>query len=80
MSKYRPTSFGKEVTVGYGWVARWEDGTLGYLLPNHLGSGTNTPAAEDWVPPNEEMVLCKITVEVQPRKDGRLTTRKLSSL
>jgi hypothetical protein len=71
MSKYRKTELGEDKTVGYGWVARWRDGSLGYILPDHLGHGNNKPAQKDWFPPGMKGVLCKITVEVVGRSDGR---------
>lgn len=76
MSKYRRTYFHKRVTMGHGWVARWPDGTLGWLMPTHLGQGNNTPERQDWWPDQVDLVLCKITVEVVRRKDGRVIGRR----
>lgn len=71
MSKYRRTRYGKKKTVGYGWVGRWRDGRLGWVLPDHLGCGTNQPYDRDYLRPDDKLVLCKITVEVVSRSDGR---------
>lgn len=70
MAKYRRTKFGMKKSVGYGFVGKWRDGTLGWCLPKHLAQGNNTPDIEPWNQ-NEKAVLCKITVEKVMRKDGR---------
>ncbi len=79
MSKYRKTVFGEDKTVGHGWVAIWADGTLGHILPSSLGHGNNMPDWEPWMGANTELVLCKITVEVERRSDGRLIAKTLKA-
>ena len=70
-----------EKTVGYGFVGEWNDGTLGWNLPQHVD---DSPCARepsdhwqaaglDW---NDRAVLCKITVEAVRDKRGRLVTRR----
>lgn len=68
-------------TVGYGYVGRWRDGTLGWMLPAHLG-GYARPAEppsdlfQQIALPKDRVVLCRITVEVIKDSLGREITRK----
>lgn len=73
---------GTKKTVGYGFVGRWMDGTLGWWLPNHI-SGMPRERAEPYNPclddlynKPENLVLCKITVEQVFGKNGRVIGRK----
>lgn len=70
----RRTEFGISKTVGYGWVGRWRDDTLGWFLPSHLGCGVNEPQTTDWNN-GEKAVLCKINVEQVFGSDGREIVR-----
>lgn len=62
------------VTVGYGYVGRWHDGTLGWFLPTHLlGYNIRLPEPPDsqGFAKGELFELCKITVEKVPGKRKR---------
>lgn len=77
MSKNRRTSYGKDKTVGYGWVARWrDDETLGWLLPEHLPPWNSQPRPTNYNA-GTKLVLCRITVEVVKRSDGKSIGRIL---
>ena len=47
------TKLGKKQSVSFGWVGRWNDGTLGWFLPRHLAYPPNGPE----VPAGETAVL-----------------------
>lgn len=72
----------KEKSVGYGFVGKWEDGQLGWFLPNHLtATGRRLPdiaaAHPNWSNIGERSYLCKITVELVRDKLGRPIIRKV---
>jgi hypothetical protein len=64
----------KTKTVGFGYVNRWNDGSLGWFLPLHLaGDGRRFSESPN---PNanakhEPAFLCKITVTQVFDKRGR---------
>ncbi|MHA1573257.1 MAG: hypothetical protein ACTSX8_04625 [Alphaproteobacteria bacterium] len=70
-------------TVGFGWVGRWDDGTIGWILPavltGHVGN-INTPPHNSYAGPDVRLVKCRITIEVIKDKRGRPITRKASTL
>lgn len=68
-------------TVGYGYVGRWMDGTLGWAMPEHLDSygrrHTNKPDRKvKRYMRDEPVYLCKITVQVVKDKRGREIIRR----
>lgn len=68
----------KNKVVGYGYVGRWADGSIGWFLPTHI-AGSQTPespshAAEEHAS-GELFELCKITVEVVHGKRRRRVKR-----
>jgi hypothetical protein len=64
----------KTKTVGFGYVNRWRDGSLGWYLPQHL-CGLSRRFAERPNPnervKHEPAFLCKITVIQVFNKRGR---------
>lgn len=69
---------GERKTVGYGYVGRWGDGTVGWAMPRHLSGSTRfaePPVQQDWTR-GETAVLCRVTVEVVRDKRGREIRRK----
>ncbi len=65
--------------VGFGWVGRWSDGTIGWILPDHLlcyPKGTEAPDHRPYVDPDKRLVRCRITVEVLKDRCGRPITRR----
>lgn len=75
---------GKDKSVAYGWVGRWWNGTIGWILPTHLDpSGGNYPDFENQkyvraarFRENNELIFCKITVEVIKR-NGKPVRRRI---
>lgn len=72
----------KEKVVGYGYVGRWGDGTLGWFLPMHLSSyGEKYPA----IPSGNKYEFChgelaekcKITIEPLKNKNGKPIRRRI---
>lgn len=67
----------KDVQVGYGYVGRWNDGSIGWFLPNHCSGGRRNCdgisqfALENGIAKGETFALCRITVEVVHDKRGR---------
>ncbi len=67
--------------IGYGWIGRWNDGQIGWGLPDCLSD--NLTAVADMGPPGRphapgEMVIkCRITVEVVHDKRGREIRKKV---
>jgi len=66
---------GQMLSNGYGWVGRYADQGLGFLMPETLGfcrpmpdipSGDRLKAA-----PGVQLTLCKITIEPVLDDDGR---------
>lgn len=62
---------GKKKTVGFGYVGRWKNGTLGWFLPTHLcgrRDGSEHPNDEAGVYSNDDdrFALCRITIEQVP--------------
>jgi hypothetical protein len=73
----------KDKTTGYGFVGRWRDGTLGWILPDYLsgysrGSYTEPPSPRfhKSARPIDRAVLCRITIEVVKDSRGRSIVRK----
>ena len=62
----------KTKTVGYGWVGKWRDGTLGWIMPRHVNGLSlrvpEYPADINFVSDEDQFTLCKITVEEVPGK------------
>jgi hypothetical protein len=58
--------FGEKKSIGYGYVGKWNDETLGWCMPRHLSDtragGVNTARVEGYNR-DEPVYLCKITVE-----------------
>jgi hypothetical protein len=59
------------LTVGYGYVAKWSDGMLGHCLPEQLcGHSRRYPEPcaphPEWLNIGEPSYLCKITIERVP--------------
>jgi hypothetical protein len=72
----------EEKTVGYGYVAPWCDGTLGWAVPRFLGGhGPRCPEIPDLLShPYAEgalLVKCKITIEVVKGKSGKPIRRRI---
>jgi hypothetical protein len=70
-------------TVGYGYVGRWDDGTLGWCTPAHVQGtpGYNEPVSElgkQNAAPDQRFYLCRITVEMVTDSRGRKITRRAS--
>jgi hypothetical protein len=69
-------------TVGYGYVGKWRDETLGFFLPDQLAGHARhigiepVPHDRSWVYPEDVGYLCKITVEQVFAKNGRPITRR----
>jgi hypothetical protein len=76
----------KNKTIGYGFVGRWYNGSVGWCMPRHLSQSSVRGRSE---PPSDVFdenakdgdcaVLCKITVEVVHDKLGREIRRKKKS-
>jgi hypothetical protein len=71
-------------TIGYGYVGRWNDGTLGWCLPARVSpcmpSMRLSERAEphpDWSNIGEPSYLCKITIQLVKNKRGKPTMRKI---
>lgn len=70
-------------TVGYVYVGRWSDETLGWIIPKHVyGWGKNLPSIPklsemgEWAR-DAELVKCKITLEVVKGKNGKPIKRRI---
>jgi len=63
--------------VGFGWVGRWADGTIGWRVPEHVTGfqEVERPRATRFMRPTKKLTRCRITVEVLPDKRGRPVTR-----
>jgi hypothetical protein len=69
----------KTKTVGFGYVGRWGDGTLGWCLPTFLNGYKNVreyPKAADFND-GEPAYLCKITVQLVKGKSGKPIMRRM---
>jgi hypothetical protein len=70
-------------TVGRGYVGAWNDGRLGWFLPDHLEPSTSHLSADkaashpDWSNIGVPSYLCKITIEPITTKAGRLIVRRV---
>ena len=66
--------------IGYGYVGRWCDGTLGWAMTDHVDGrygGLGSPKDVPWTRDSEQnAVLCRITVEQVFNRDGRAITRR----
>lgn len=75
----RSAHAGTERSVGYGYVGRWSDGTLGWFLPDHLTGDkwTNDPPSTHECAHNATFVLCRVTVEQVFDSRKRAITRRV---
>jgi hypothetical protein len=77
----------KNKTVSYGYVGRWHDGSLGWVMPKFLSDnyGPKHPAVprlqdNPFVSAFEDVPLfekCKITIEVVKNKKGKAIRRRI---
>lgn len=73
---------GKRTTTrarGYGYVARWLDGTLGWWLPDHLSGwrrSADHPSSNEFNE-GEPAFLCEITIKQVFDKRGRPIVRRI---
>lgn len=74
----------RDKSVSKAWVGRFYDGTIGWCVPEHLAgferASANAPSGRAYVAPDDEFVLCRITVEVLHDKRGREITRKAKAI
>lgn len=66
--RYLDATTGQTRAVGYGYVGRWSDGTIGWSLPSFITGSrerAQVPRVTDWNT-GEPLELCRITVEVVP--------------
>ena len=78
-----PRTADENEAVGFGWVGRWNDGSIGWVLPDHLAchSGeTEAPFRRCCVSPDTRLVRCRITIEVLKDKKGRPITRRAKTV
>ena len=75
----RKGKLGKNKSVGYGWVGRWNGEELGWVLPTHLsGEDVERPDKDyNWVRNKDQLTLCKITIEAVKNKRGKNITKKM---
>lgn len=68
-------------TTGRGWVGRWRDGGIGWVMPAHLtGRGIDRPSTDlRYVSDEDTFILCEITVKMVKNKNGKPITRKMQS-
>lgn len=69
---------------GFGFVGRWCDGTLGWVLPSHLnGNGRRCPdriqGRYSSFSVGERSYLCKITIRQVLDSRGRPIVRRIKS-
>lgn len=67
----------KTRSVGYGWVGRWDDGTLGWFLPNHLTGYRNDGPNDNEHLKGETVFKCRITIEQVLSTNGREITKRI---
>lgn len=72
---------GETKTISYGYVGRWNDGTLGWFLPDHASGNVrfvNQPSERGLrnSSKDDRFVLCRITIEQVFAKSGRPITRR----
>ena len=67
----------KTKTVGYGWVSKWKEGTLGWFLPAHLCgyNGSNEIFNGHECQKGEMAYLCRIEVKQVFDSKGREIVR-----
>jgi hypothetical protein len=80
MSIKRESKSGKEKSVGYGYVGVWNTGDLGWVLPEHLtcNSFSREFPDKDFIYPEDDLFLCKITVELVKDRKGRPIIRHIN--
>ncbi len=73
----------KEKTVGYAFIGRWNDGTLGWGMPDVLSGnprrfldGTGRLFEENSMN-GDRAFLCKVTIEQVFKSNGAAITRRV---
>jgi len=79
--KAKDAETGERRTVTYGYVGRWNDGTLGWFLPSHATgvNGDNDAPSEyalEMSTPGDRFVLCRIQIDQVFDARGREITRR----
>ena len=73
-----------DCTTGKGWVGRWRDGSVGWVMPEHLKGysygSADAPHTRRYIEADDKFYLCKITVHVLKDKKGRPITRSARTL
>ena len=81
--KREKAKLGKTKSVGYGYVAKWRDGTLGWKVPPHISEQSRQPRLDEADKGilrrggHDRLIFCKITIEQVFDSKGRAITRKI---
>ena len=72
----------KEKVVGYGYVGRWSDGTLGWFMPMHMSNNSekypHIPRGRGYLFCRGELAeKCKITIEPVKNSKGLPIRRRI---
>lgn len=69
----------KDREIGYGWVGRWKDGSLGWVLPDHMDNQSNRPdTSRSYIPDDCKLEYCRIEIVAKRNILGRPIRRHMA--